>query len=563
MDPISNAPYPAQQPLFHNLSTRDLLHMREVSKSTSSQVEQYYRTALGPQKIYGAFFSSLDDVTAFREQMAKNRAIVIGESLIHALRRNNTTPTVLEVCLPANQVLSMGERISKLGATYTPLPAMVYNGKVVSTPQLPQFSDAVNMEYRKIFPNIGDLAERYDDNCIAGLFVFKTTSKKEIHLIAASSEPAEVLLGAYSTLAMNMATAYQVISFYPTTSFIDNKALYLMEDTPSISNLRQGFEKCGWTSVNSLTAEEVLHPNHELSIKTRWFGDSHCWIINHPDLRLDTPTIDPYLSVKTCSWYLCCPSADTTRLVRNRMENDNFQTAYIVTWETEKAVWSHPCFWFLEGDILVRELTNNATRHQDTTIVVAGVPELLHVGRPGRTTVSPEELERISERESARSDLAEWKYVRGKTGCTHRNVKNLQDLEPAVVEFMKGLYAKVNDNYNKNHNLKMIRNDIIRIRKLYSSLSNNIQQPTGYAICIILQCIEDVRNTGHSDIVQFQLEFSLSPPNTKLHVTCSIIIPADAVNAVQSELANITSWDQAEFNRAGVSVRIATLQDGN
>ncbi|KAK7020637.1 hypothetical protein VNI00_017675 [Paramarasmius palmivorus] len=537
--------------------------MREVSVSTNEQINQYYRTAIGPQKIYGEFFSSLQDITSFREQMAKNKAIVIGDALIHVLARDDASPDTLEVCLPASQVMSMGERIVKLGATFTPLPAMKYNGKVVSTPQLPEFREAVFAEYRKIFPNISDLAERYDVNCIAGLFVFKTEkTKKEIHLIATSSAPIEVPLGAYSTLAMNIATAYQVISLYPATSFIDKRALYLMDDTPTIQSLKRGFEQGGWTSAGALSGEEVLHPEHKLSIKTRWFGDSHCWIIDHPELQLDFNDGDPYLWLQTCSWYLCCPSADTVRLVRNRMENENFKNAHVVTWETEKAVWSHPCFWFLEGELLFRQIAEAARNAQkEEEVTATDSSEILDVGRPRRGSTSSIETERSSEVESALSDLAEWKYVRERANCTHRSVKSVDDLELAVVEFMKGLYKKVNENHQKNHNLKMIRSDIIRIRKLYSSLSSAIQQPTGYAVCIVLQCIEDVRNTGLCDTVQFQLEFSLSPPNTKLHMTCSIIIPADKVTAVQSELADITTWDQEEFKRAGVSVRLATLPD--
>ncbi|KAK7037324.1 hypothetical protein VNI00_011315 [Paramarasmius palmivorus] len=557
MDRLSAAPYTTQGPLFDRLSTRDLLRMREVSKTSAQQMDQYYRTEFGPQKIYGSFFSSLADITAFREQMAKNKAIIIGSTLVHALARTDASSKVLEVCLPANQVVSMGEKIAALGATYSPLPAMEYNGKVVSTAQHSVFHEAVSTEYRKIFPNIGDLAERYDDNCVAGLFVFKTSEKKEIHLLAASSEPVEVLLGGYSTLGMNLATANQVVSFYPTSSFIDKKPVHLMDATPAIRRLNADFEKYGWHPVNGLSGEDVLHPNHELSIKTRWFGDSHCWVIDHPPLPSDVSERDPYLSLKTCSWYLCCPSATTTRLVRNRMENENFKNAHIVTWETEKAIWAHPCFWFLEGELLCRHGTNNLSEIVDGD---KNAPDLLDIDAHATSSAHSNDAERLSEVESGRSNTAEWKYIRGKSDCSHRRIRHISDLEPAVVEFMEGLYKKVNENHRKNHNLKMIRDDIIRIQKLYRSLSSSIEQPSGYAICIILQCIEDVRSTGYCDAVQFQLEFSLSPPNKKLHVTCSIIVPADKVNAIQSELFEITTWDQEEFKRAGVSVRLATLQ---
>ncbi|KAK7027414.1 hypothetical protein VNI00_015250 [Paramarasmius palmivorus] len=558
MDRLSTSPYTAQSPLFQNLLTRDLLRMHEVSKSAYEQIEQYYRTEFGPSKLYGDFFTSLQDVTAFREQMAKNKAIVIGEALVHMLGRTNVTSDILEVCLPANQLVSMGEKIAQLGAIYSPLPPMEYNGKVVSTAQHPIFHEAVTTEYRKIFPNIGDLAERYDDNCIAGLFVFKTERKRQIHLIAASSEPVEVLLGGHSTLSMNIATAHQVVSFYPTTSFIDKKTVRLMDNTPSITKLTEAYGKSGWVSADALTGEEVLHPDHELSIKTRWFGDNHCWVIDHPAVSTEG-NHDPYLSLKTCSWYLCCSSATATRLVRNRMENENFKNAHVVTWETEKAVWTHPCFWFLEGDLLFRRVARRSTNSVDSTLVIPDSNDIFDIGYKEMANMFAAS-ERGSEMESQRTDLAEWKYIRGKTECSHRSVRCISDLEPAVVEFMKGLYNKVNENHKKNHNLRMIRNDIIRIRKLYSSLSSSIQQPSGYAICIILQCIDDVRNTGCCETVQFQLEFSLSPPNKKLHITCSIIIPEDKVNAVQSELAEITTWNQEEFRQAGVSVRLATLQ---
>ncbi|EEB91118.1 hypothetical protein MPER_10578, partial [Moniliophthora perniciosa FA553] len=240
-----------------------------------------------------------------------------------------------------------------------------------SVQQDDDFFKAFESETLKWSPNTGSVADRYEATTIAGVFNFRNSMGNVIQLVATKVEAIEVILGFHSTLVMNIATAHEVISLYPNMSFIQFKSLYLLDTSQQkVAEAKMKYEQRGWETTTMISAVDALNPNSEISLKTRWIGDKHCWIIKMIPIEGVLPTC--YDNFKVTSWCLSYPLEDGARVIRNRMKSTWLNSQYVITWEAERAAMQHPCFCILqevaqaELDTVLLKRTNETNERENS-----------------------------------------------------------------------------------------------------------------------------------------------------------------------------------------------------
>ncbi|KAK7033684.1 hypothetical protein VNI00_012684 [Paramarasmius palmivorus] len=357
MNALNNLPYPAQTTLFDVVPTKDLLALRVVSKETLLDLNQYTSTTFALPNIYGHFFTP-NQQPVIRTKLAHAGGLISGPAVFDMFRRQSAEPQRIDIYAPENTIPAIGQAIKEMDYTYQPLPSKVKN-RWNYDKQLPVFEDAVRCEFSKWCPNTGDIDSFCDDSTVAGVFTFANKKEKEIRLIATRTEPVEVILSFHSTHLMNFATATEYVSLYPKSTFLDKRALVLETPTTAMQGIYDQCGKEGWTTTNSLTAEEVLRRDDELSLQTRWVGDSHCWIIKLAQLKDFNQEEAQYHALWVASWHLSCPGANRIQISFHRLEDKRLANPYILTWEAEKAVWAHPCFRALEDAIVTGGIADN------------------------------------------------------------------------------------------------------------------------------------------------------------------------------------------------------------
>ncbi|KAK7018724.1 hypothetical protein VNI00_018284 [Paramarasmius palmivorus] len=348
MDHLTALPYPARSPIFDALNPADLMTAKKLSWALRCQVSQYERTTFGLNAIYGPFFKSFDDIERFRTFQSDSGALVSGSVLVRVLSRRGFTPSDLDLFVRTGRVLDSGKLLGSLGYKFKPLSTVMEGKRVKSLEQSPVFPEAVDAALASHHPGAGTVAERYDDCSVAGVFNFRNEDGMNVQVVATKGEPVEAILGFYSTLVMNVATATQVVSLYPMTSFVKRWAMYLRPYTWSVIHARIKYEFRGWQSVDMVTAAQAASVDNELSVKTRWFGDRHCWIIDLPPLANPVSKRDAFHSLKVTSWSLRYSAVSGARILVNRMTLPSLSSSYVITWEAERAVWHHPCFRSLD-----------------------------------------------------------------------------------------------------------------------------------------------------------------------------------------------------------------------
>ncbi|EEB88774.1 hypothetical protein MPER_13211 [Moniliophthora perniciosa FA553] len=247
-----------------------------------------------------------------------------------------------------------------------PMKTVVRDKRKESVEQDSDFFVALDTELQSWAPNTGKVASRYESTSIAGVFNFKTNVGSTIQLVATISEPIEAILGFHSTLVLNIASAFEIISLYPATSFLHNQSLYLLDTKiPKIRDAMQKYENRKWDTVTMLPATTALDYSSELSLKTRWIGDDHCWILKLPFIP-GLPSAE-HDRLRVTSWRITYAKHDEARMVKNRLDKTEAYSAYTVTWQAEMAVLWHPCFHPSKNEIETHGYcSTDDTEHYDT-----------------------------------------------------------------------------------------------------------------------------------------------------------------------------------------------------
>ncbi|KAK7049904.1 hypothetical protein VNI00_005334 [Paramarasmius palmivorus] len=513
-----------------------LLELKTLSKTTNIDLTHYYKSAFGLSKIYDIFFPKASEQALFRQELAEGGSLVSTLALVQLLARQPVRPAELFVYTPAHRVLKMGKIFLDSKYNFQPLPEKRTSTWVISA-QPPTFEDAVYTEHSKWYPNTGDLDEYCDDSTMSGVFRFKKDGNR-VCIVGTRTEPTEIILTFHSTLFMNVATAEQIISLYPKTSFVDKQALILKELSPATQAILQTFENAGWTTLAVISGEQALHPDDELSLQTRWVGDSHTWIVagsGSPKLAGDS-----YQPLEAISWHISCADLDHASVTFQQLEHSTLSRSYPVTWEAERAAWSHPCFFRTQP---IQMLGNITVTVEDDTDDSSDTSD-------SSVSTTSSLIEGID------AEMKQHEYTVTNNVCEHRTVNSSEDMEPALMEFLKKYYLLAYQTYKTNRNLKKIRADLLNLKSTYGQISNHIQYPTGYAMCLIMQHIENVRRSEQCDAVKFQLGFTLTTATNTIVTTCTIIVPEDKVDVVEEELNGSIDWTDDQLLDAGVIVRV-------
>ncbi|KAK7037371.1 hypothetical protein VNI00_011121 [Paramarasmius palmivorus] len=536
-------PHTIQSPIFDNLPIQDLIKFRTLSKHAFMDVQEYYKRTMGPSALYGKAFPNEQECIAFRAVLREAGAIVSSFALVYILSRRPPRPAIIYVYLPSNYVSKLGGFLSQKSFNYEPLPAKVVDKQVLPA-QAENFQAAVEIEHRRQRPNTGHMHELCDDSTISGVFCF-TKKDQSIYVVGTRTEPFEVILSFHSTLFMNIATADQFVSLYPKTSFVDQQALILKDLSPLTRSAIETFESDGWSTFNMSSAIRSLDPGDELSHRTRWVGDDHCWTTAPNQHHANS---EQYRSFEVSSWQLACPGIDSTIVTHERLEHRFFSQTYPLTWEAERAVWAHPCFFDLDP--------NNAAEDGDSDAGASIEDSDLSDGDSETSVTTTASL-----LESVEAEMAQCKYVVTTMACTHRAINTEADIEPAMVDFLRGFYPLMQKAGQTNRNMLKMKMDFIALHDNLPDSANAITFPTGHAVNIILQHVEDIRRSGRCPSVKYTLNFTLGTFTNKISTACVIEVPEAALEKIEAYLAEVSVWTEQHLVEAGVIIRLVAKKD--
>ncbi|KAK7044047.1 hypothetical protein VNI00_007762 [Paramarasmius palmivorus] len=547
--------------------------LKKVSWSMRHEVSQYEKTVFGLEALYGTFFEKPEDIEAFRVYQAKSEALVSGSALVRVLSRGEFDPSDLDVFVNLVYVLGLGDLLRRFGFRFVPFSTVFDGRRRKSVQQDPDFKKAVQAEFSSRSPNTGTVAERYDDYTIAGVFNFENDDHRRIQIVATRHEPIEAILGFYSTLVMNVATATQIISLYPSTSFVRRWALYLKPYSWAVVRARMKYELRGWRPWDLVTAEQAVALDSELSIKTRWIGDRHCWVVDLPPMATYNPPAGSYRSLMTTSWNLRYPASTGARLVVNRMSSVCAPRSHVITWEAERSVWNHPCFALLHGESGERVVKVTVTSEEESDFPSdESTDGSVDGGEGDSSELSPGDEESTdgsdsasdsSEDESDEGDsvarvslavgMRKWKYVHEVAECVHREVVDLASLDGAVVEYLHGLYPHIHASEKADAVLIAMQRAFGGLVKEFPCLASNARLPMAHVVTVILDCMLTVEYVCMCDDVRLAMDFEVDVSNRSVWTKCTVFVPMAKLAEVKQE---IEEWSDDNFKHARLTLRL-------
>ncbi|KAK7019409.1 hypothetical protein VNI00_018064 [Paramarasmius palmivorus] len=566
-----------QDSMFDALGARELAKLKGLSKSIRNMQLRYESVVFGLSRLYGPFFDN-DSIRDFRILQIKTGALVSGSCVVQLLSRRPFAPSDLDVFVGKDYVLAVGEFLEKAGYTFHPLKTL-QEGKVkITEEQHAHFEAAVQAEFDKPTPNTGTVADRYEFTTLAGVFNFFNPSGKKVQIVAVNHEPIEAILGFYSTVVMNIATATEIISLYPMTTFVEGRALFVKQYSRTVEVARTKYEARGWSTFEMLSASDYLRTEHELSLKTRWIGDGHCWVIKLPPVEGYAGADHVYRVLKVTSWYMFCPGPSSVRMSVHRLKGSSLRSTYMVTWHVQDFVWRHPCFegsqdpldmeslgvsearaGVYEGEV---DFPGEAGSDSEVGDVLNTVLELGDGARPGDEASNEEDsvLQESSSSGSVDSMSSAhwelWKYRLGYGVCIHEQYRPPFALDACVVEYLEGLYPLM----ERDHDTKR---DVVYMKNAFGSLADRYSfeadcYPSGHVVTMIHQCLEDVDLTCVCDDPEVSLQFLLDEDSSRVLTVCTILVEMDLLGAVQDELRGWT-YSEDEMAVSGLIVLLGGM----
>ncbi|KAK7035546.1 hypothetical protein VNI00_011839 [Paramarasmius palmivorus] len=450
-------PHTLLAPIFDALPIEALLKARLTSRLFNDEFQSYKRITFSDERLYGQFFDQKGDIERFRAVQAECEALVSGSSLTLLLSRSHHQPGDLDVFIRAPFAANMTTLLTSTGFR---LPLKQADDGEDDTRSLDPFQPCSTDTSLSDLGNGGNgNTTAYNRDLDAGIqrvLTFVNGQNQKIQLIITRTEPIDVILGFYCTAVLNIATANRIVSLYPNTTFVRKEAVYLKKWTAATLRAKTKYEKRGWTSVSMISAEACTNYYHELSSKIRWLGDRHCWTVDFRPI----PGIkdDNYASLTVTSWNIQCPAPDSVQLTRTNMHCDFLKKPLTITRESEKKLWTYLCFGTIEPTSLEQALEGLAI---------------------GERTAAVRHEKRLDTKRS--------------------RAYGPDSVQDEAVRFLRDLYPVLDDVARKDDILREMFNRFRLTRMTYESAPEKLLQPTGHVVTQILQCIEDVKNTGHCD----------------------------------------------------------------
>ncbi|KAK7019815.1 hypothetical protein VNI00_017904 [Paramarasmius palmivorus] len=529
MTALINLPHLALTPVYDALPIDNLFNARKVSSTVRRQIEEYTSVTFGLNRLYGSFFSSAEDILQFRLVQHETRALVSGTSLVYVLSRSGYPLTDLDVFLPFGCVEKFGLFLLRAGYRCSPVDLSSDDPEVLLRKQEAALLDMLAAGVRDTDKLV--LTDGYKANHVSTAFVFDRLDGKRIQLVGTKTEPIHAILGFYSTLVMNVATSNDLISLYPNTSFVQHAALYVQDITPPIQDARKRNEERGWVPISMVSARTSLESKDELSFKTRWVGDQHCWVFPLPPLAELAGQPDAYRTLSVTSWLLHSPAPGTLRVVFNRLDSDVMRSQFVINWDEDREKWVYNCFRNMDG------------RFRWVTTASEGLNSMGDVDGY------------LGEFVRRDSSLARW-------ACFYSNaspdeVFAMQDgqLHEDLVRFVSQLYPVLDDRYTDNVVLDRLREAFGRAFRHYTGMGAHVEHPTGHTVTVILQCLEEVLTVANCQDVDFTLGFTFDRDLHRVWTTFIIFVPSGMIDHVREDLCY---WSTDGFRDAYMEVFIAS-----
>ncbi|KAK7019417.1 hypothetical protein VNI00_018072 [Paramarasmius palmivorus] len=522
-------PHTALTPVYDALPVDNLFSARKVSSAVYHRIEEYTSITFGLNRLYGSFFSSTEEISQFRLVQHESRGLVSGTSLVYVLSRSGFPLMDLDIFLPDDCLKKVGLFLLRAGYRCSPVQVDSDDSGLLLAQQESAFLEMLATGVRRAENLV--VLEGYEDSDVSSVFVFEKTDGRKIQLIGTKTEPIQVVLGFYSTLIMNFATANEIISLYPITSFVDHSALYLRDITPPLDVAKKRYEEMGWGSMTMVSARTSLDSDDELSFKTRWVGDRHCWVVPLPPLPELDEQPDGYKMLRVASWLLHSPAPNVLQMVRNRLDADAMRGQFAIVWKEDEALWTYNCFRNMEG------------RFRWVTAASEGF--LAVDGMDGDA----------QESDDLDLDRAEWACISSRVSPNDMFIAPDGQLHEDLVRFLDRLYPVLDGRYRENFVLEHLREEFGCAFQQYSVIGDHVHHPTGRTVTVILQCLEEVLTVARCDDIEFTVEFSFDWDRDRVWTAFKISVPDGEAQRITDDISH---WPKEEFKAANLEVFVAS-----
>ncbi|KAK7024524.1 hypothetical protein VNI00_016199 [Paramarasmius palmivorus] len=551
MDKLSVMPYPFWEPFHDSVSPDGLALLKRVSPLTRHEVRLYESKTFCVSRLYGRFFSE-PDIGQFRRVQARCGALVSGSVVVQFLSRKVFEPGDLDIFVPFLELVRLGQFLSSVG--------YVFQASASSSGKSGEgtFEDAVLDAIRAFGDEEGGVRGDYDDPAVVGVFNFVNEEQKRIQLVGTQRDAIEVVLRFYSSssfvtglsslcaddssqaLTMNIVTSSQVISFYPRTSFVEDVAVYLKYPTDAVASGAAKYEERGWSSESMITAICALAVDGELALKTRWVGDSHCWVIDLEALDDLVSDVVAYPTLRVTSWSLECASQSSVRVSPNRMECPSLPDGIVVSWDAERELWSQECMLAIASHLADRHVSDSATLFERYPW------EYVRSGGQDQETSSAREHFVFSAVDC---------WLRDSEEDAVGDQRDLEQHQAYVFRFLSALYPRMNDEFRLDSDLRAMHRAFVSAAEMYEGVASPSDLPSGHVVALLRRYVRYVRQTGYEDRILTELRFWFDWEYNKVWTTCTVRVSADQLVKVKEDMGQ---WRTREYTGARLKVELAS-----
>ncbi|KAK7021063.1 hypothetical protein VNI00_017552 [Paramarasmius palmivorus] len=513
-----------------------LLKMRGVSTTAMRELQAYDKITFSEKQLYKQFFTS-DKIDCFRAVQYKTRALTTGDAVNFHLARLPLQHTLLKMLVPTDGLLEMGTFL--LSAEFRFVRASYYIGNTFTADTSSSFAESFKNDCTS---RVVPLEEGNEDRPTGGIYTFQNSNGVSVELTRTLNEPIDAILALRSTLDMNFATHNEIISLYPRSSFVEKDAFYVNEPEAFSVTTAEQYTAQGWTFTAMISAVTALDPDHELSFKTRYVGDRHCWIVRFEEpIQSDTPARSSKTTIFNdllfvTSWHTYCPTPYSTQLIRNQASCAFPPHTLVITWEAEKALWAYECINLVDDIYNARFNLPEDTSCSDH---LNGLGQAENDDRQGDVPAEASAWRPTHE--------AELELLRKQEEALH-----------STTRFLTELYPVLESNFLESSAFAQMRQDFQAAVELYSVFGPTICGPNGHTVSTLIKCIEDMNHTRFCSEAKFTLQFDLEWEEDRLWTRCYFHVPSHAVESVKED---VKYWSEEEFRNACLKVTIIQSND--
>ncbi|KAF8329031.1 hypothetical protein F5887DRAFT_895306 [Amanita rubescens] len=243
--------------IFDLLPIEDILVLERTSQRLRDLKDEYCQSVFKLTRVLMPFLSSENDVQEFVKTMKGTDALISGSTALQFFDRTYYQYADLDLYFEAKHLEVWKTQMIAFG--YTLVPKIGNNAL-----------DVVENIYE--YPSFQQ---------IEALETFKHRSTaKVVQLMATKASPIRAILDFHSTCVMNVITHARAYSLYPVSTFIQRETIVCGPINKKALKALDKYKKRGWLAVHTILTENFQCAADELKMRTRWLGDSRCWMIN-------------------------------------------------------------------------------------------------------------------------------------------------------------------------------------------------------------------------------------------------------------------------------------------